>query len=430
MSFAILGIFFCFLAAIYGLKSEKMLLNPLTIFGIEWAVILVLSMLCLYTLYMPKDNTYRIMLEGILSFFAGYAFYRLGLCKIRMKKSTTTGHMLNYPIMYVFLIVCCIYYFFNLVSVVKNVGLFNLQNVQRLMQSGGIGSSNSPIMILLLMFVIQPGSFILPIVASVDFWFGERNKTLIIGTLIMTFMKMLATASRSTFISIAFYFIVSGFLYLFILKKNKEKKIVYKRTQKRKKTIRMVIILGVIAFVLMTISRGANIFRNLYYNFAMPPIMFEKWAAQVEEQNLTGYGMASLNGFFYPFLWILSKIIGGMPGHFQNIYDLIMLTDTQWQWIGEKVTANAYVSMFWFSYLDGRDLGIILEMVLFGILCGYAYKKSVQNPNAKNVAIYCMILYCIVYSFVRMQFAMTTFAISFLYIKFLVYSNYKIKLKF
>lgn len=426
MFYAYLGIVICLVFAIFYYRKEKLIINPVTVFSVEWAVILFFSSLSLLTLYTPQDSTYMLIFYGIISFLLGYVLDRHFFSKINRKKRTKVCY-LNYNFVYFLLIVTILYYVFDLYRIINTVGSFTLQNVQRVLQDGVVEYNNTPFRVLFLLLFVQPGSIVLPVVASVDFWFGKKKKFLLIGTLIMLIIKMLASASRSTLISFIIYFIISGFISLYTKKKRIVSIATSKYLKKNKKLINYSLILGFLLFGLMTVSRGATIARNLYLNFAMPPIMFEKWIKNIANPNLIAYGQASLNGFFYLIIWPFSKLLGvNMPELFSQVYDLIMNTDTQWQWIGDKIIANAYVSLFWFGYVDGKLIGIIIESFIFGWVNAITFRNAIKYTSQQNVAIYCMMFYSVLFSFVRMQFSMANFAISFIYILFFIYKTKKV----
>lgn len=427
MVYAYSGIVICLITAIFYYKKEKIIINPVTVFSAEWAVILFFSSISLLTLYTPKDSTYMLIFYGILFFLLGYALNRHFFSKLLVRNKEVTSSYLNYNFSYILLIITTLYYIFDLYRIINTVGIFTLQNVQRALQDSVVEYNNSPFRVLLLLVFVQPGSIVLPIIASVDFWFGKKKKGLFFGTLIMLIIKMLASASRSTLISFIIYFIISGFICLHTSKKGIFSTTTRNYFKKNKKMINYSVILGILLFGLMTVSRGATIARNIYLNFAMPPIMFEKWINNITDPNLIGYGQASLNGFLYIILWPISKLLGtNMPELFSRVYELIMNTDTQWQWIGDKIIANAYVSLFWFGYVDGKLIGIIIESFIFGWVNSITFRNAIKYTSQQNVAIYCMMFYSVLFSFVRMQFSMTNFVMSFIYILFFIYKNKKV----
>lgn len=72
MNSAIYGIIICICFSIIGIRTEKRILNPITVFCMLWGIIIFLSNLRLYTLYEADIyiylNTFRnyILYIGIL----------------------------------------------------------------------------------------------------------------------------------------------------------------------------------------------------------------------------------------------------------------------------------------------------------------------------------------------------------------------------
>ena len=104
-----------------------------------------------------------------------------------------------------------------------------------------------------------------------------------------------------------------------------------------------------------------------------------------------------------------------LPHDIEIINDLITRTDTVFVWPGERVTANAYVSIFWFLYLDGRWIGIILGSFFLGFFAFKAYKKFLINRNERTFALYCFWLNVLIFSLVRIQFTGVSFALGIMY---------------
>lgn len=110
----------------------------------------------------------------------------------------------------------------------------------------------------------------------------------------------------------------------------------------------------------MTLARNGagRMISFSYYYFAMQPIMLEKWISRVNSANLVGYGMASFNGFLFPFFYLISNFFQvGYPSYWRSLYDMIEAVGTDWQTITVGgLTANSYVSVFWYLYLDSYEI--------------------------------------------------------------------------
>lgn len=424
---AICSIILCIVVSLCEGKRVRFWLNPLTIFCMMWAVILLFSYLRFYGLYEVNSEIYGMIFIGLLFYIVGYYCYDLHLSKyvitIGNKKSNAEKVTeLRYKFVYALLLLCCVYYMIYLFEVVNSVGSYSLWAVQQFLRHTEESVISSRVLRLLGSFVIGPVSFAIPAIAATDFWVGRKDKILLIMSCLMLVMKMLSTANRMSLMIFAVLFVLNGILRL---RENKKMQELFQRVNKKniKNAIRVTICIGVIAFIIMSLSRKLNIMQSLYLDFAIPPIMFQTWAETVETGDYVGYGMASLNGFLFPILYFFQHLFGmsGLPEGFQKIYDLIALTDSHWVTVGDSVRANAYVSIFWFLYTDGRLLGIIIGMFLFGIYTANAFFKLRKYPNSKNMSMYCLCILAVFYSLCRMEFALTNYVLAFMFTLLVAY---------
>lgn len=128
---------------------------------------------------------------------------------------------------------------------------------------------------------------------------------------------------------------------------------------------------------------------------------------------MLGFGAASFYGFIYIILFFF-RVLGlfnSYPEFFENIRYLSfsMLEDTVY--IGENVRMNAYATIFFQPYIDGRIIGIIIELALFGFIVGYAYRKAYLYKTDRWVIIYLLLFQKIVFSMVRFYFTQPSQAI-------------------
>lgn len=416
--------------SLIGYKIENNITNPITVFSGLWGVVLLCSHLSLYTLQEATEDTYKYFFAGVIMFVIGFYVNKIFLNKCRIvfkKRDRQVGFVLRYNIMYLLIIVCILFLLLNLINLINQTGSLNLRIVQSALQSGDYDNDTSPFLNAIQILVITPVSFALPAIAAADFWFGKKDFKLLLGTVVLCFVNMLATANRTTFMLVIIYLIIGAYIKIHLY--NNDFLTVYQKN-KMKKWIKYLCFLGFFAFLIMTISRGSSIFRNVYTNLAMSPRMFEIWSKEIDAQNVYGYGVASLLGFFYPVCYVIKNIFGtsSLPDIVQSMYDWNILTDKQWVWPGDKITANAYVSIFWFFYTDARIIGIMLGSFIFGIVTSRSYLKTVsEDCDSKSVACYCMIFYAILFSFVRFQFALSKYVLSLLFILIFAYKKCFVK---
>ena len=437
MTYVNVGIVICIIFAIVGYLSEKKLwMNPITIFCGLWAVILYFSSKQNYTMYMASDEKNLFILIGIIAFIGGYYINKVFFQRIHLRigrysryyEDTHYETIPRYKLLYALCWICLLYTLFTLVNVIRQSGTFNLGTIQKMLQSGDIVSGNSSIINAIAILIISPVKFVLPAITAVDFWFGRRDRKLLYMTLGLAIINMLSSANRTSFLLFFVWLFIVGKLFLY--QNNRKRSDFYNKLlnnhliAKIKKYMSILVIVGIVAFVLMTISRGSSsILKQLYLYFSMPPSMFEIWSQKIEAENVYGYGIASLLGFIYPICYVFKNLLGfPMPQIVQSIYDWTVLTDTLWVWPGKNIKANAYVSLFWFLYLDGRIVGIVIGMLILGIVTSRSFfAVCSKRYSARQVALYCCIFYIILFSYVRLQFSLSRVALGILFVMFVAY---------
>lgn len=182
-------------------------------------------------------------------------------------------------------------------------------------------------------------------------------------------------------------------------------------------------IVAVVAFVYMTIARGSDVWDNLWTDFALPTSLFEYWKKVVDDQNVHGYGLGSLNGFVYPVFYFLKNIFKiPIPEYVEAIHTIANDTES-FVWASNTVTANAYVSIYWYFYMDFRYIGILAGMLLVGYFSERTYRDTLYYKGAKNFSIYCFFLHMVIFSIVRMPFTIVSSALGFLFVAFILYKK-------
>lgn len=437
MEYLYIGVVICCIFAIVGYFSErKLLLNPVTIFCALWGVILFFSSLSKYTMYMASDEINIMIVYGIIAYLVGYYIHKAFFNGIhitiggfsRYQSGRQRIAIPRYQLLYLLCLISILYTIYDLVRVVVQSGTFNLGTIQRLLQSGEVSNANSSIINAIVLLVISPIKFILPAITAVDFFYGRRDRKLLLFTVCLIFINMLSTANRTSFLLFFLWLFFVATLYLY---HNTDKKQQYLQKietgnilSKIRKYKWWIVGIAIIAFVVMSMSRtSTSLFKQIYLYFSMPPRMFEIWAEKVDAEGIYGYGVGSLLGFVYPVFYILKNLLGiSMPNLVETMYNWNMMTDTIWVWPGKNVMANAYVSLFWFFYLDGRLVGIIIGMFIFGIVLSRSYSSIIaKKHSARQVAVYCCLLYAVLFSFVRFQFSLMKTALGLIFIMFFAY---------
>lgn len=418
-----IGIGICIFLAIIGWKIERFILNPLTIFAGIWTIVLI----CSATnpkLTTPHDVIYLYILLGIMIFGVGYFIarhtkkiaFRIGN---RWLYNNGDNYLPRFTVLYVIGTICIFAYTYNLYLVVSGAGSLNMAIMKVFLQTFTLQKSSW--LNAFYFLLVEPMSTVIPVIAISNMIFGRRDKKLLTIAIVLLVIKTIANTTRNTIIVVIVYFTIG---LLISIRERGKRETIKKIIKKRKKQVILAILIGVFVFIAMTVARGVSVFENIWVDFALPPRMFEVWKEEIDSNNIYGYGFASLHGFIYPIFYVLKNILGiQMPSNIEAINDLITRTDTVFVWPGERVTANAYVTAYWFMYLDSRLIGIILGSLILGFISSKMFKQVMKNTNEKNFTMFCFIINAVIFSLARVQFTGVSFALGFIYLFFLYRNN-------
>lgn len=405
-------------------KVYREVINPIIALYAIWILVIILHSMNLHGLYSATQRIYTYIYIGLFSFAIGYfCTYKFRKkYKIVVSKSRYLDkfyYKLRYELFYILGIICIIYFLKNfLVSIILLFKGNSFDFIRVMAQDkSSMLNNNSFISKFIYNFIVLPSTTTIEVVSVVDFWFGKRDKKLFIINIIIIFMRIISDGGRTPLFNFVLYMIIC---YSF-MKKN-IKRDVNKRTQKKK--IRIYGILGVIFLVITTILRsGSLLLRHLYFYFAMSPYLFNYWANIIDENKITSYGTAAMNGYVFTIFYFIKNLFRiSYPKFVEDIYNFLALTDSTWPIIAQGGTkANAYVSIFLFFYMDGRVIGIIIGMFLYGVIATSIYLSAKKSNSIKSISLYVIICQGIVFSFIRFPFSKIYYALSFLMILYLSY---------
>ncbi|ARD94856.1 O-antigen polymerase [Lactococcus lactis] len=417
------------LFAISALLLEKNVFNPITIFCGLWAIIVFLSSLNLYTLNIASDETYSWILTGVISFTIGYCVYKVGKTTFKIKDSSNLNLIqmkqknkkIRYHLLYSLSILCIIYIFYSMIKLGISVTsiVTGLQAIgDTISRQNGVDSSG--LINAISFLIINPLFLSLTVFEAIDYWFGNRDKKLLFFIIVMTVGRIFISGGRQALIQ---FIVVMVICASFNINESKTKHIfsITKKSLINKLGRILVLAIGIGVFLLLTMSKTTAVLKTIYLDFAMQPVMLQTWTGQLYSQH--AYGFASLFGFVHPFVYIgknLLQLFSNMPIFFSDIYSNIQNTFLDWVSIGTNLQANAYTSIFWYLYYDGRIYGIILGMFLLGYLSAKLYIKAMLTRNVKAIANYLIIALTLIYSFTDMEFYKASFILGWLYLNLLL----------
>lgn len=415
-----------FLGVLFSKFLYKSRLNPFFLFNILWLLIVFLSIPRFYYLYKASQYSYLIMTIGILGFNLGGLF--LKKIKVKQTKQSIMHGKARKIIIYTLSALSIVLFADDLRRVASRAfSGGGLAIVRALSQDSNsiLYQGKSNLEIAFRTFIIEPFTLALQPFVACTFWSQNKNKwTFLILDIIIIILRMLSQGSRALIMYFGLNFIFC-FFFLGIFDSKINLFNVKEKIKKYRKYIILVAIVIILIFIKASSSRsGERVVRNLYYNFSMEPYLMGSW---ISRSSYYAFGTASLNGFVYPIIYIIKNLFNfsSYPEPwYSKIFLLINDTDQVWHIIASDGTmANAYVSVFWFPYIDGGLLGEFLIMFLYGAMGATLYKKTKSCFCEYNASLYLLYLQGIVMSFVRLQFSNISYAISFIFLALLFYKK-------
>lgn len=417
----------CLFCAIWGIKFTSKLFNPLTVFCGIWFVIFFLSSLQLYDIKQASFKVFMIMMLGTISFVVGFVidYYFLKHKRIIVSKvrSNNCDYFPRYRLIYGLMLFTL---FFTIIGAKNSIGILldggNLDAVLIAVRKAS-ASARGTIRNVINNLIVGPFTFAVFPICAYNIANKKHNELSIL--VIMQMLLGIVSSGGRAFLIYLIVLLCVGFTFSGECGEQIKRKI--EKTKKKRFLLLMGIFLAL--FVLLSLSRsGKNLYRHMYLYFTMQPVLFETWADIIDTRHLYGFGEATFNGFTFHVLYLIKNILCiPFPSNWNEIFNVIIETDTSWKPITNSgLPANAYVSAFWYFYLDARLFGVILLSFLFGVITSCSFKKAIKHPSIKNICIYGMMLYAVVDTYVRIRFTNGAYCGGLLLIAFVLFKKKRI----
>ena len=401
--------FICLLIAILGYYKHKLVFNPITSMFALWGIILTFSNMGLYSVNVPRDKFYIIIALGLLGYLIGVLF---GSTKVKLRKEKLDNrkfnfeYCINYSLMNFLGIITLIYYFIQFLIVVRlllsgydysYIRLLAVSQEENILRS-------SQLFVVLNNFIASPVTYLMIALLPIEIFFGKKKKFFILECIGVMMLFVLTTGGRSVILWIGLYFLCVFFIYL---KYSGKKKFYISKKYKR-----IIFFGGILLFLFlfyMTKSRkgdDVDFLQQLFVYFVAPLPHADCFFDVVDHSGRFGYGVSSFYGLFYPlfFLFRLVGIFNDYPEFITQIRYMSFEMMETGSYIGGGLYMNAFVTVFYQPYLDGRYLGVFLILLIFGYMCGFFFKKAYYSFDVQAILIYILLLQKILFSFVRFFF--------------------------
>ena len=190
--------------AVLSYKIEKRLYNPVTLFCGIWALVILFAALHLYGMKEVSDYAYSIMTLGIVCFSLGSYMalsirkrFKIGWTRKRQPVNASENYSINYPVVYlvgsivlIYLVVESVVAFFAYRSGVQMNGLrSSMMGYSTTGYASGMALLRQGPLALIYSFVFLPGFYSLLLVTSVDVIIGQKNRLLIVMSIVAVVLK-------------------------------------------------------------------------------------------------------------------------------------------------------------------------------------------------------------------------------------------------
>lgn len=414
-------IIMCLLAILYANNKYEHFYNPISSFCIVWVIIVAFATMQLYGLNATSQKAYSIVFWGTLSFILG--------CSIGLNKKIVFGSIgRNSKYIYAvgawhektYILNTRIVWFFSIVTLTvllvqfSSVALlylqgFSMHDVRVIYASGNYAlESGNVVLSVLNSYVARPFEIaIMPLSAIAIFQEKNKDWKLFIVGITIIFLQIVVDAGRAGVVQWLFCI---GFVYIFSVQQKFHGRI----SQKAKLQI---ILLGIVCLMILTYLsslREIDDTTSSFYTYICGCLPYmDLRLEEVDSSGIMTYGASALFGISSIVSWLLS-IIGCYP-HFFTIVTK-MASVQEYYFIGSEIEFNAFVTPFYHLYIDGRWIGVIVGMLLYGYFSGRSYTEMTRNTNSKTIYIYTIVLLGILFSMIRFSFVKTNYVLALCYL--------------
>lgn len=415
------------LFALFGKAYCKNWANPITLFCGVWTAVLFAYSLHLFKLYTASELTVTICIVGVFSFFIGAmlraVLYRKFKSSIETKDNflrnrvniasvnIVTSSRINYKLLFALnclsLALFMPFAIMTLKLLMSGHGFDYIRDMYMDEDGGSLGGSKLTAYIM--SFFLWPWNYViipLTVIAFVVDKSHSKIKRLFLYTSVANVLIfVIVTAGRVSMVYCAMYFVLVCLLMGKRLRLTKSQKYIILAT----------IVLIVVGISVISASRGSPAFlQNAYvYICGCMPFASNRLKIYYSQSGVKTLGFASFRGVWMILMIPLSKIIG-YPDLYLEAVENIYVQDRIY--IAPHQGYNAFTSLFYYFFIDGGMLGVVILSAIYGCISMDSYIRMLKNRDYKSLLVYCIVAFGLIFSMVRFQFATMRYVGAFVYI--------------
>lgn len=402
--------------AFQGYQREKSFVNFQTIFCLMWCAVCCAASFRLYEMINFSDDIYIIFVIGCIGFSVGCNCIKPSIRILNYDNiyniSRSTFNILYYSTA-IFMVYFTIKVLFVLNSGVPYSVIREMWGYSSEYYEGAFMTNRYEIF--MRTFVLTPlipvfnGMLLLHILKVI-----KLKKIDVIKILILSVLYIFVSGSRIVITNL----ILQGLLMVFLLKIRLQKKYL--------KRIFLGVVLMIVAISVISENRERerslvewNVNHTYYSYLALPVPMCYYHIERADRMDYRSHGLSFAKGVVSLALFPLSII--GIPRP-----DTFMKMEEFYEGVSEYVSIfygtqnNAYVSLFFYFYLDFGLFGVFLGSLLYGLFLSRLYKRTVKQCNLRNLLLLLVAIISLAKCFAKWEFQGAEYIMSFVYVLILV----------
>ncbi|MCD7120630.1 oligosaccharide repeat unit polymerase [Limosilactobacillus agrestis] len=407
-----LGIGIFLLIIILELILKVKIYSPSFLFVVSFLILFILEKLQLYGLFTAKNDSYTVVIIGVLSFCVGcmvvlpfWGQNNLNLDqKMIVKDYTVQVNAIRKKLLFSIIFALVIEFLYAIPSILylrSGGSLYDMRYIQQnIIQRSGLIS-------FLHVYVSLPILYISLPISAFDFFINGQKKIFVL-TLVTTLFYFIGNGARMPLIYLILSYITIFLMFFDLLKENKKlKKILLS-------TIIIIIVINLLTIIRKSgqeVSTSDQTFlQGIYYYITCSMInLGDKLSYVSAKPNLLG--TATFYGFFLP----LTNVINiPVATNAKDFFDLIQNSVINISNI-DNSPYNFCVTGFLPSYADGKIWGVIVFSFLIGILMQFVFKKLERSDSLKWLVLYSLMMEAIMMYVITNMFSSISFCMAILF---------------
>lgn len=404
---------------------EKKIYNLLTGYCFFWVLIMMLAELRLFGMYDYSDKAYSLILIGSIGYAIGYWLFRFsGIRYTFPKKKIHETDLnydyeeINYKLIYFLVIVALIFYSFMTIKVLLMFNEGYSYYIIRRMYQGYENNPffNSTFISYLNSYVGMSIIYLLCPILIIEIFKKRKNYKLLTLISITLSLYLFCTASRYIIFNLVFQIVFMMFFY--------QKKIP-KRYRKKLRNIVVILLMLVIGVTIFRENKPTynssydwGMDKSVYSYFSISVPLLDYWANYIDSSNYISYGLVTFRAPLSIFTLLFLRPFGFKFEALNNAIEIINNTD-QFIQVFPGHTYNAFATIFYYFYVDFREIGVFMGCLFLGAICGHVFKKAVNTQRYRYLVFMLLLVQALFKTMVRWEFYTSGYFIAFIIVFFI-----------